>query len=213
MRTIDRQKVGVDIPGSRLDTLSQIRAAGLRLIYERGYEGMGLRSLASEAGIGQSTLYGYFATKQDLLVDLITIHMSDLLDSLHEQVPGSGDPLKRYCAFVQFHLTYHLRRPREVFICYSELRSLSRPNYLSVVALRRNYERFLTDIIAQGVASGAMRTLVPQVASFAVLGLLSGITTWYRADGPLSEAAIREEYMRLALSAVIDPLGVAMRSE
>lgn len=209
MRTDARRKDSVDQPRSRPDTLSQIRAAGLRLIYERGYEGMGLRLLAAEAGIGQSTLYGHFATKQDLLVDLIVLHMQDLLESVRKSVPNTDDPLKRFRAFVRFHLAYHLRRRREVFICYSELRSLEPANYTRVVALRRDYERVLTEIITQGVAGGVMRRVVPQVASFAVLGLLSGITTWYRADGPLSEAAICEEYTRLALAAVIDPLGVA----
>ena len=68
MRTIDRlPQVSAEDGKLRQRTIDQIRAAGLQLIYERGYEGMGLRLLARKAGIGQSTLYGHFATKQDLI--------------------------------------------------------------------------------------------------------------------------------------------------
>lgn len=210
-RTIDRE---TDVAGEsarpRHDTLEQIRSAGLQLIYERGYEGMGLRLLAARAGIGQSTLYGHYATKQDLLLDLICLHMEELLAALHRAVPDEGDPLDRYLAFVRFHLIYHIRRRREVFICYSELRSLEPENYRRVTGLRKHYERVLIGIITQGVGAGVMRRVDPRVTTYAVLSMLSGITNWYRADGPLPEEEICRTYLELATAAVIDPLGVAL---
>lgn len=209
MRTIDRMEEQGD-RRARPDTVTLIRAAGLELIHERGYEGMGLRGLAERAGIGQGTLYGHYATKQDLLVDLITRHMEALLASLRAEVPQTGPALDRFIAFVRFHLLYHIRRRREVFICYSELRSLEPGNYSRVVALRRDYERVLTGIIAAGVAEGSMRPTEPRVTTYAVLSMLSGITQWYRDDGPLPEAEVVAIHLRLAVAAVVDPLGAVI---
>lgn len=197
-------------PDTRQDTLAQIRAAGLQLIYQHGYEGMGLRLLAAQAGIGQSTLYGHYATKQELLVDLICLHMNELLTSMRRAVPSSGAPLDRYLAFVRFHLVYHIRRRREVFICYSELRSLEPENYQRVTELRQQYEQALMDVIADGMTAGVMRPGEARVAAYSILAMLSGVTTWYNADGPLSEARICDEYTKLATAAVIDPLGIAL---
>lgn len=210
MRTIDREARVSPLAPPRQDTLELIRAAGLRLIHERGYEGMGLRLLAREAGIGQSTLYGHYATKQDLLVDLICLHMEALLAALRANVPAEGPPLERYLTFVRFHLDYHIRRRREVFICYSELRSLEPANHARVTALRQGYERFLIDILAEGRAAGVMRRIEPRVAAYAILAMLSGITHWYRADGPLPEDEVRRGYVELALAAVLDPLGAVL---
>lgn len=211
MRTVDRiSAISEDQPPARQDTVELIRSTGLQLIYEQGYEGMTLRGLASRAGIGQSTLYGHYSSKQHLLVDLICLHMEELLSSLYRAVPADGAPLDRYLAFVRFHVIYHIRRRREVFICYSELRSLEPQNYRRVTACRKEYERVLTRIIESGVAAGTMRRLEPRVTAYAILAMLSGITTWYREDGPLSEDEICRTYTELAISAVIDPLGLAL---
>lgn len=204
MRTSDRTS------GSRQDTQALIRAAGLQLIYERGYEGMGLRLLAAEAGIGQSTLYGHYANKQDLLVDLICLHMEELLSSMRASVPTDGPAMPRFLAFLRFHLTYHMRRRREVFICYSELRSLEPDNYARVTALRQVYEQTLIGIISDGISTKVMRQANPRVAAYGILAMLAGVTNWFDPQGPLTEHEICREYTRLAVGAVIDPLESAL---
>lgn len=210
MRTDDRVAAESEPSPARQDTVELIRSTGLQLVYEQGYEGMTLRGLAARAGIGQSTLYGHYSSKQHLLVDLICLHMQELLASLYGAIPADAAPLERYLAFVRFHVIYHIRRRREVFICYSELRSLEPQNYRRVTAYRKEYEQVLTRIIEGGVAAGTMRRLQPRVTAYAILAMLSGITTWYREDGPLSEDEICRTYTELALSAVIDPLGLAL---
>ena len=212
-RTIDRKMRRDTTAQPRQDTLDLIRSAGLALIYERGYEGMGLRSLASEAGIGQSTLYGHYATKQDLLVDLICRHMEELLAALKREVPANAPPMDRFLKFVRFHLGYHIRRRREVFICYSELRSLEPENYARVTALRQEYERFLMGILSDGADAGVMRAVEPRIAAYGILAMLSGITHWYRPDGELPEERVQRAYVELALAAVVDPLGVVLERQ
>lgn len=211
MRTSDRKTGNRPEEGRiRQDTLSQIRAAGLRLIHQRGYEGMGLRLLAAEAGIGQSTLYGHYANKQEVLVDLICRHMEALLSGLERALPADAPPFARFLAFLRFHLTYHLRRPREVFICYSELRSLEPANLARVTDLRRIYEHALIDILRDGMAAGVMRRADPRVAAYGLLAMLSGVPVWFDPDGPLSEEEVCAEYIRLAVAAVADPLEAAL---
>lgn len=63
-------------------TLEAIRKAGVRLIFEHGYEAMSLRQLAAEVGIQAGSLYNHISTKQDLLFDLVQDHINDLLREL-----------------------------------------------------------------------------------------------------------------------------------
>ena len=109
-------------------TMEAIRRAGLRLIFERGYEAMSLRQLAAEVGIQAGSLYNHFSTKQELLFGLIQDHINELLRQLDRALEGKEDPPERLRAFVAFHVTYHMTRKREVFIANSELRSLEPKN-------------------------------------------------------------------------------------
>jgi AcrR family transcriptional regulator len=110
-------------------TMEAIRKAGLRLIFEHGYEAMSLRQLAAEVGIQAGSLYNHISTKQELLFDLIQDHINELLRQLDRAMEGKQDPDERLRAFVAFHVTYHVTRKREVFIANSELRSLEPKNY------------------------------------------------------------------------------------
>src|SRR4051812_45395283 len=73
-------------------TMEAIRKAGLRLIYSQGYEAMSLRRLAAEVGIQAGSLYNHITTKQDLLFDLIKVHMDELLERLDQALDGISDP-------------------------------------------------------------------------------------------------------------------------
>ena len=183
-------------------TMEAIRKAGLRLIFEHGYEAMSLRQLAAEVGIQAGSLYNHISTKQELLFDLIQDHINELLRQLDRAIEGKQDPDEKLRAFVAFHVTYHMTRKREVFIANSELRSLEPKNYEAIVALRGAYEQRLAAILAEGVEQGSFEVGDIQVATFAILALLTGLCTWYRPGGRLTREAIIAAHEKLVLSGV-----------
>ena len=184
-------------------TMEAIRKAGLRLIFEHGYEAMSLRQLAAEVGIQAGSLYNHISTKQELLFDLIQDHINELLRQLDRALQGKEDPLEKLRAFVAFHVTYHMTRKREVFIANSELRSLEPKNYQAIVALRGAYEQRLADILADGAAKGVFEVADVQVATFGIIALLTGLCTWYRPGGRLTRDAIVDAHEKLVLSGVM----------
>ncbi|CAA7618446.1 Transcriptional regulator [Candidatus Terasakiella magnetica] len=177
-------------------TMEAIRKAGLKLIYEHGYEAMSLRQLASEVGIQVGSLYNHISTKQDLLYDLIKVHMDELFRQFDEVLTGVQDlgPVERLKAFIAFHVTYHIVRKREVFIGYSELRSLEPNHYEEIVSLRRQYERRLLDILEQGEAQGLFKCGDTRVAAYGILSMLTGVCTWFRPHGRLNKEQVIATY-------------------
>ena len=183
-------------------TMEAIRKAGLRLIFEHGYAAMSLRQLAAEVGIQSGSLYNHISTKQELLFDLVRDHINELLRQLDRALLGKQRPVDKLRAFTAFHVTYHMTRKREVFIANSELRSLEPKNYEAIVALRGAYEQRLAAILAEGVSEGDFEVVDIQVATFAILALLTGICTWYRPGGRLTREAIVAAHEKLVLSSV-----------
>jgi AcrR family transcriptional regulator len=183
-------------------TMEAIRKAGLRLIFEHGYAAMSLRQLAAEVGVQSGSLYNHISTKQELLFDLVRDHINELLGQLDRAMLGKQSPTDKLRAFVAFHVTYHMTKKREVFIANSELRSLEPKNYEAIVALRGAYEQRLAAILAEGTAGGEFEVVDIQVATFAILALLTGICTWYRPGGRLTKQAIVAAHEKLVLSSV-----------
>ena len=188
-------------------TMEAIRKAGLKLIFEHGYEAMSLRQLASEVGIQVGSLYNHISTKEDLLYDLIKTHMDDLFlqfDQIRAGWGGQG-AVDRMKAFIAFHVTYHILRKREVFTGYSELRSLAPNHYEEIVALRRQYERHLIDILTLGEREGLFHFGDASVTAYGILAMLTGVCTWFRPHGRLSKEEVSASYSDLILNGLIQP--------
>lgn len=184
-------------------TLAAIREAGLQLIYERGYEAMSLRDLATRVGLQPGSLYNHIATKEALLFDLIHEHMVTLLARVDAELDGIDDPTGRLEAFIAFHLAYHIERKREVFIGSAELRSLGRRHRKHIVDLRRAYEDRLVSILERGVAKKQFRLGDIRIAAYAILAMLTGICTWYDPKGRIGRKELIDVHKRLVREGVL----------
>ncbi|MEO0912064.1 MAG: TetR/AcrR family transcriptional regulator [Pseudomonadota bacterium] len=181
-----------------METARDIRLAALALFAEKGFAAVSMREIARKVGVQVGALYLYTPDKQSLLADLMITHLEDLLAAWAAEGPEAEDPLARFDTFVGFHIRYHLTRVDEVFIAYMELRSLTPENFAKVERLRRLYENVLQDILIAGVGAGRFRLSDPRVTTLALIAMLTGVNTWYRAGGRLSPERIEEVYREMA---------------
>ena len=56
----------------------EIFDASVRLFLKKGFSETSMREIAAAAGIGKSTLYGYFRTKDDVLVFVVEEELAEL---------------------------------------------------------------------------------------------------------------------------------------
>jgi AcrR family transcriptional regulator len=195
--------------GSHADiTGPKVREAALRLFAREGYAAVSMRRIAAEVGVQAGALYLYTTDKQSLLCDLMRTHLEELLAAWAAEAP-SGPPPARLAAFARFHVTWHLARPEAVFTAYMELRSLTPENFAAIEVLRRAYEDALVAILRDGVERGDFSVADVRLAGRALIAMLTGVTTWYRPDGPLGPAAVAEAYADMACRAVAAPGGLA----
>jgi AcrR family transcriptional regulator len=180
-------------------TAATIRRVGLRLIHEHGFEAMSLRQLAAEVGLQPASLYNHFATKQDLLFNLIHDHMRTLLAQSDAALHAVVGPLHRLRAFVANHLLYHMEKKHEVFAANFELRSLEAKNRRVIIALRHDYEARLITLLDDGVAGGMLHLPDTHIAAYAILAMLTGACTWYRPEGRLSKHDVVAMHTALVL--------------
>lgn len=178
----------------------KVRQAALRLFAEHGYAAVSMRQIAGEVGVQAGALYNYTPDKQSLLFDSMQAHMAELMAAMPQD--GALSPVDRLEVFVRFHIAFHHDRPDAVFIAYMELRNLSEPNFAIIEELRRGYEERLRAILEAGQATGAWHVADAQIASFAVIAMLTGVNTWFRSGGRLSLEQIQDQYWHMVKNAV-----------
>ena len=180
-------------------TEEAIRSAAIELIAARGFEATTLREIAEKVGVQPGTIYRYFPSKAQLLVDLLVEHLEFLLEQWALQRPATDDPVELLRAFVDFHVRSHTLRRREVFVANMELRSLAPADRRRVVSLRRRYEDLLTGILRDGAERGAFRLPDARIATFAILAMLTGVGAWYREGGRLGKRELIDMYTRMVM--------------
>jgi AcrR family transcriptional regulator len=171
---------------SGVDTLRNLRTAAIQLLSEHGYGAMNLRMLAKKVGIQASSLYNYIDSKQQLLFWLCEETTENLLIEFDQTLKAVRDPEDRLRKFVAFHLGYHIVKRKQASVLQMEIRSLTAKNQQAILKLQRLYTDEVRSIIDSGVEVGEFQVQDSEIATFALLQMLTAVIRWYRRQGRLT---------------------------
>lgn len=183
-------------------TANAIHKHSLELIARHGFAAVSMRMIADAVGVQPGALYQYHPTKQALLVDIMQKHLEALLEAWAKESQTELSAREALERFARFHIRYNIKRPDEVFIAYMELRSLEPDEFKLIEELRRQYEDELKIIIAKGIKENSFKVEDAHVTAMATLAMLTGINTWYRSGGRLSQKKIEDIYVNMVLRSV-----------
>lgn len=79
-------------------TRAAILAAAGRLFSERGFEATSIQQIAEAADTGVGTLYGYFASKDDILHEVLQAHSLEAVERYRATLRDDTPPIDRLCA-------------------------------------------------------------------------------------------------------------------
>ncbi len=182
---------------------SRILDAALQAFFEHGYHGTTTRDLARRSGLSVPGVYHYYASKQDILFDLMNVIIDELLTRSKQALAGTPeDPRSQFDALVESLLRFHMHRRIGATVSTAELRSLEPGNRERYVAKRDEQQRMLDRVILDGVRDGKFATPYPKDASRAIASLCVGVASWYRPDGTLPVDALLDRYLTIARSIV-----------
>ncbi len=172
----------------------QIREGAQQLFLERGFAGTSTDAIASEAGVSKQTLYVYYSSKEELLVDVMRhlIHEDpqNRLPTVDEVSLGTSDEVRRALSSLAQGLIANLMQPDYLALIRVVLAETPRLPQLGPLFRSALPERVLANIsaILEGAQQGgvidavdreaASRMFAGALLTYAILdGLLVG-------DGP-----------------------------
>lgn len=203
MRPAQVQPVPSDWRTYPSSSLPLILEAALDCFVEQGYHGTSIRLIAARAGLSVPGLYHHYASKQALLVAIMSHAMEELWErSLAALDEGGDDVVRRLDLLVECLVLFHAHRRDLAFIAVSEIRSLVGQAREDHIAARDRQQRLMDDVVEQGVADGLFTTPFAREASRAVVTMCTGVAQWYRHGGPLPPDELARDYRTIARMAV-----------
>jgi AcrR family transcriptional regulator len=196
----DRPTSDSDLRREGIDEL--IKSVATELFATRGYRSTTMSDIGERIGIRGPSLYKHLRSKHDLLADIMTRAMERALRFQSAAVESSRSPRDRLRRLAEAHARFHCRHRYEAFIGNREIDNLTGPDRAAVIKLRKKYEQTIIDTIEEGRVSGAFSVRSSGLATFAILDMGKGISSWYHEGGGLTEEEIAFSYGDYALHIV-----------
>ena len=175
--------------------------AAVTLFYERGYENTTLDAVAERLGVTKPFIYAHFASKGELLAEICSRGIAAALRAMEGALalPGAG-PTEKLAELGRRFVTAVVENQKHIAIFAREEKNLAAADYDRIGGMRRDFDRRLAALLADGAATGEFRVDDVRLAALAIGGLVAWTYAWYRPDGRLTVAELAEEMSRLVLA-------------
>jgi len=184
-------------------TKNRIIESAKKLFAEQGYQKTTIMDISKKADLSDAALYEYFQGKEDLLLAIPHLWVSELLDDLNEQlfgIKGSFNKLRKY-------MWWSMRRieqaPLDAKIVYLFLKTNANFMETEVYANVKRLYSCLLDIFEEGSKNGEMKPdLNPHSARDIFVGTMDHLVTrWLLKDMSYSLFDNLEEVFGLMVDA------------
>jgi len=143
----------------------EIFDASVRLFLKKGFQETSMREIADAAGIGKSTLYDYFTTKDEILIWGTDDEFLDLTAAAQEIIAQPLPAAERLRKVMRAHLEFLAARKDFYLKLGFEVQRLSLESQKRIQVRRHAYQDLIRRLIDEGIAEGSFRKVDSLVAA------------------------------------------------
>ena len=137
----------------------EIFGATVNLFLEKGFRETSMREIAEAAGMGKSSLYDYFKTKDDILLWAVEDEILDVTAAAQEIVSQPVPALERLRQVMKTDLDF-LVSSKEFYLKLSfEVQRLTIESQKRIQVLRHAYQDLIRQLIDEGIREGSFRRI------------------------------------------------------
>src|SRR3954471_13957200 len=133
----------------------EVYTAALRLFREKGYHATSMQDIAAAVGLYKGSLYHYIGGKEELLVQVCSRAMSDLLADAEQIASDTAcSASAQVRALLEKHVVAVAENLDALTVYLHEFRALSGEPFDRVARQRERYTAIVGEIVSRGVGSG-----------------------------------------------------------
>lgn len=171
---------------SKTNPRQKIIHVATRLMSQKGYKATTIDEITSKVPIHKSTFFHYFKNKEELLMEVLRIGLSDVTEKLKLILEDENlSPKEKLKAAITIHLERLVEFKDNVAVYHSEIRFLSRKNKVKYLEQRNQYACSFEKIINSIKQSDpeCFRGLDTKMVTFGVLGMCNWVVKWFKKSG------------------------------
>lgn len=191
---------------SRRDELLELAAT---MFADRGLRATTVRDIADAAGILSGSLYHHFASKEEMVDEVLRGFLDWLFERYREVIDNEPNPMERLQGLFMASFDAIEHRHAQVVIYQDEAKRLSSQPRFSYLAERNIEQRKMwVDVLNEGIEQGCFR---PDIDVDLVYRFIRDTTwvsvRWYQPGGPLTAEQVGRQYLSIVLG------GISARTE
>jgi AcrR family transcriptional regulator len=188
-------------PVSRRDELLELAAT---MFAERGMRATTVRDIADRAGILSGSLYHHFASKEEMVDEVLHDFLEWLFARYQRIIDTEPDPLQRLRGLFMASFDAIEDRHAQVVIYQDEAkRLLTQPRFAYLEDLNKKQRQMWVEVLQQGIKEGCFR---PDLDVDLVYRFIRDTTwvsvRWYQPGGPMTAKQVGQQYLSIVLGGI-----------
>ena len=135
----------------------EIFGASVKLFLKNGFQETSMQEIADAAGIGKSTLYDYFKTKDEILLWGVEDELMDLTADAQKIYAQPLRAIERLRKVMKTHLEFWVARKDFYLKLSFEVQRLNLESQKRIQVRRHTYQDLIRQLIDEGIKDGSFR--------------------------------------------------------
>lgn len=155
----------------------EIIYAAMNIFSKNGFENSKMEDIASEAGIGKGTIYGYFTSKIDLFEEMICYNMSQYKEELSKIILEDSCFSQKLDRLFHYHASF-IGENLDIFQLMDSGRILSESMKKKLIEEQNIFLDLIEKMIEIAITSGELKESIDkETAGLCILGAINYLTS------------------------------------
>ncbi|MEA4884997.1 MAG: TetR/AcrR family transcriptional regulator [Clostridia bacterium] len=189
---------------SALEKRRQILDASEHVFAENGFHTSTMDQVADAAGVAKGTIYLYFASKKELLSELVEDRIAKLTGLTESAISGVQDVPGKLRAIVGAHFQFYAQQREFMGLLTGQLGLVSPEVGTLVMKATASLTAMIQSVISEGIDSGAIHSMFnPTRLTFALQGLSHATAyEWMASDSHVPPEEVADEAYQVFIRGV-----------
>lgn len=183
-------------------TVERLLQAAAHAFADKGFHATTTRDIASGAGLSPAGVYVHFGSKEELLFNLSRSGHESAVRLLRSAINDGRTPAAQLANIMARFSEWHVEQYQVARVVQYEHHHLTPDHHAEVLALRKEMDSLVRDVLDRGVTDGAFTVDDSADTALALLSIVVDVARWYSPTIRRTPAEIGSTNAALALRLV-----------
>ena len=185
------------------DRRRNILIQAANLFAEKGYARTSISELATACNASKSWLYHYYPSKEAILYDIMSYHVTELLECARDCRAEEGSPKDRFRELVRRFMSIYIEAGSQHVILLNDIGCLPADKQREIQDLQDEVIAIVLELICEVNPALSGNKKFKKPVTMALMGMINWTYTWFDEKGPINEQQFADLAVDLFLNGLM----------